>query len=272
MPVATLSSRKAMFLAAGLTLVAVESVGCALMYGAPADFQDIPPSPTADASRPPAVVTEPLPPRSCYAPSSFVAGAASTPSLGRAVCSADDIRAVRESCLGKVPAACEATIAANPECTRCAMGRLPDDTMVAPLGARVPLAGAAYVPAIEACGALVIGKPQCAVELSDEAACIASACGSCNLGVQYTQCVNEARAGVCVGVATKACRDAIASSRATWQSRCVGDTPEATFSKIATLFCGPPTGDAGAGDGGAADAEIVDGSSADAGTDGRAPL
>jgi len=187
----------------------------------------------------------PPPPASCYIEEDALAIKATAPALERGLCTAADIAELAD-CLTKGD--CKATIDKNKDCARCAIGALQgDNPETTPLGALLPVSDTTAVIATLACGAVITGRPECALELSNNTVCIESTCATCE-DDQSEACSAEAASKVCKDIAKKPCLDALGAARAQWEPRCTGSGAIQAFSKVALVFCGPPSGDAGSRD------------------------
>ena len=179
----------------------------------------------------------------CYAPDDALALTAAAPRLSPSLCTAAQIVGAQTACLG--PAATSATcnnyLAANRSCARCIFGALAGDTpATTPLGSLIPVSEDSVAPAIGGCAALIIGRPECAVPVSQQTVCTSSACATCMDAASEEACLGTASLGICAGLGDGACNAAIDATVATWGPRCRGAAFNDTYLKVATVMCGAP--------------------------------
>lgn len=179
--------------------------------------------------------------RGCYDPSTAEVLQAKAPVKGQNVCSPAAIEAVRVACLASASAAaCKSAIDANKDCARCILGALGGEK---PASTRAPVVlpagGATTVINVAACASIVVGRPDCALPLSKQAACTSSACNTC-AGAESASCSAAASCGACANVAySPECTAAVADASA-WEAKCRGQNQVETYTKVASFFCGAP--------------------------------
>ena len=171
-------------------------------------------------------------------------------------CTVPQITEFKTKCLGSGATGCDAFIDTNKDCSRCIFGALKGDTPdTTPIPALLPVSDKSVTLNVQACAALAIGKPECAVPLAQELVCVESACSTCTVAADATKCNQEAAADICKDVvaAAKACNTAITAARAQWTPICTeGTTFETTYPKLVNYLCGTggPSVDGGSTDAG----------------------
>lgn len=188
------------------------------------------------------------------APTCFVGGAVQllgqAPTPYRDVCSSADLAEAEGACPADPHGtACGAWQAAHPACARCLFGALGTDPPEStPLGALLPV-GKTSIPNVASCAALVVGRPECALDAARASACSAASCPSCASSAALSACRAYASATVCTIAPSESCRTAIDQGEGTWDRVCRAANTGATFAKIGAFFCGAAP-DAGASDSG----------------------
>ena len=155
-------------------------------------------------------------------------------------CTPAQISDARTNCPSLGGAGCDAFIKTNPDCARCMFGALNGEAFSAtPIPALIPTSRATNVtPNIAACAALVIGRPDCAVKLTEQVVCTESACATCESAAASNECSAIARAAVCRAVTDSVCFAAVNAATAQWQPICFGTSLDDTYFKVATYLCG----------------------------------
>ena len=105
-------------------------------------------------------------------------------------------------------------------------------------------------PNVAACAALVIGRPDCSVKLTQQVVCTSSACAACESDADDTACSAQVSEGICKTTVDKACNDAVNAAAAQWQPICRGTAFDDTYVKVANVLCGAGVADGGAQDSG----------------------
>ncbi|HRH00633.1 MAG TPA: hypothetical protein PLR99_30525, partial [Polyangiaceae bacterium] len=183
------------------------------------------------------------PPAACYVPDDALALTAAAPSLSPSICTAAQIVGAQTACLGptSTAATCNAYLAANRACARCIFGALSGDVpATTPVGALIPVSDATVTPNIGACAALVIGRPDCALPISQQVVCTNSACATCPDTASDDACQGTASLGICAGLGDGACNAAVDATVGTWGPRCRGAAFNDTYLKVAAVMCGAP--------------------------------
>lgn len=189
------------------------------------------------------------------APACFVGGAVPlvglAPTPYRDVCSTADLAEAEGACPADPHGtACGAWQAAHPACARCLFGALGTDPPEStPLGALLPV-GKSSIPNVASCAALVVGRPECALDAARASACTAESCPSCASSAALSACRAYASVTVCTIAPNESCRTSIDQGEGTWDRVCRAANTGATFAKIGAFFCGAAP-DAGASDSGA---------------------
>ncbi|HRG95372.1 MAG TPA: hypothetical protein PLR99_03920 [Polyangiaceae bacterium] len=165
------------------------------------------------------------------------------PTRSPSLCTDPVITEAVSACLSgtSTTAGCNAYIAANQACARCLLGGLDgDDFTKVPVGALIPLSDVAVSPNVAACAALVLGRPECALPVSQEVVCTSTACSACPAGSSAAACQAQASTAICMGVGDAACSAAIDAATAQWVPLCRGTAFKDTFEKVAHVMCGAP--------------------------------
>ncbi len=246
-PPETRSHRTAIVLGVASVVLAVESVACSAVYGAPGVWVDPPPPPGPDASIDAAFTPPPPTPPTCYSPGDVEPIVGVPPALSQGVCTPAALVALADACLDGA-GSCPATIAADRVCAACALGPYAGRSgPSAPIGAIVPAGGDAVAAATYACAALVIGRPECAVPAQRAVTCVTTACATCAPS-ELSTCAPKAEASVCSSafVVARSCLEAIDTRRGEWLGRCTGRTTRDGFLAVARELCGASPLDAGA--------------------------
>lgn len=246
-PPETRTNRTAIVLGVASVVLAVESVACSAVYGAPG-WVDPPEPSRPDASSTDAAFVPPTPTGpACYDPGNIEPIVGVPPTLAQGVCTSSALTALADACLDGGPS-CPTAIAADRTCAACALGPYAGRSgPTAPLGAIVPAGGDAVAAATTTCAALVIGRPDCAVSAQRAVTCVTTACASCSAS-DLTTCAPRAEAAACSSAFTvaRSCLDAIEARRGEWLGRCTGRTTRDGFLAVARELCASPAGDAGA--------------------------
>ena len=247
-PPETRASRAAIALGVASVLLAVESVACSAVYGAPIERSDPPARPSTDASSPDGAFVPPPPTGpACYDPGGIEPIVGVPPALAQGVCTSSALAAFADACLDGGPS-CQTAIAADRTCAECALGPYAGRSgPSAPLGAIVPAGGDAVAAATTTCAALVIGRPDCAVSAQRAVTCVTTACAACSASDLAT-CAPRAEAAACSSAFTvaRSCLDTIEARRGEWLGRCTGRTTRDGFLAVARELCASPVADAGA--------------------------
>ena len=212
------------------------------------------PSATPDSSLPPPPdignINEPPPPRSCYIERDALGLRGTVPSSGANKCSGRQIVDFKKTCIGGTAGQCTAYINANKDCARCMLGALKGDTPEAtPHPALLPIGRTIVTPNVVGCAALVLGRPDCAMKLTQHVVCTESACASCD-PEEGAECNSKAIAAICKTTVDDACESTVSAGQAQWEPICRGKTFDDTYPKVAAYLCGEggAVGDAGATD------------------------
>jgi len=139
--------------------------------------------------------------------------------------------------------------AENKACRACISGDATERRMPVLLPANQ--AGTRVYANTGSCGYSVIGKPECAIPAASSLMCRASACDSCDAKDTpgKATCDTAAREGICKQYEeSKACTDAATAAKAQIDAVCRGADFAGSFTKVATYFCGPPSGADGGAD------------------------
>ncbi len=243
----------------GCVLVALAGAACSSTVETQvSDASVVDSAPSATTVVPEAAPPKPRPdaaPAGCYDEAEAISLAKDTkpPQPGANVCSPAQIDAFLKACLGTTSDAtrCKAftDAAENKACRACISGDATERRMPVLLPANQ--AGTRVYANTGSCGYSVIGKPECAIPAASSLMCRASACDSCDPKDTpgKTTCDTAAREGICKQYEeSKACTDAATAAKAQIDAVCRGADFSATFTKVATYFCGPPTGADGGAD------------------------
>ena len=207
-----------------------------------------PPNPTTpppNPTTPPTTALDAGPDRrapgpACYEEADALAIQGTSPSTGRGLCTDAQLTALQTACLGGSAAGCDAAIAANTACARCVFGALAgDNPATTPLPALIPVSADSVSPNIAACAALVIGRPDCAVALTQQVVCTSSACSTCADQASDDACTATAEGAICRTTVNAGCNTAVNAAQATWAPVCRGTTFADTYTKVARYLCGP---------------------------------
>ena len=176
-------------------------------------------------------------PASCYDEEAALAVKGTAPAAGTNKCTSGQIGEFKTKCLGAGATGCDAFIEANKDCGRCIFGKLQGDTTDAPMPALIPVSEDSVSPNIASCAALVIGRPDCAIKLTEQVVCTSSACSTCESDADDTACSAKASEGICKTTIDKACNDAVNAAAAQWQPICRGTAFDDTYVKVANAIC-----------------------------------
>lgn len=187
---------------------------------------------------------------SCYDEEAALAVKGTAPAAGTNKCTSGQIGEFKTKCLGAGATGCDAFIEANKDCGRCIFGKLQGDTTDAPMPALIPVSDDSVSPNIASCAALVIGRPDCAIKLTEQVVCTSSACSTCESDADDTACSAKASEGICKQTIDKACNDAVNAAAAQWQPICRGTAFDDTYVKVANYMCGAGGSSTDAGGGG----------------------
>jgi hypothetical protein len=199
--------------------------------------QDARPAPVVDAS-----------PASCLDESSAIWLAATTPRPFQNACTAAQIPAYYAACVGvsSTTASCKAftDVAANKACDACITGGPLADggkNDAFPVILPADATGTRIYANLVGCGYLALGMPECVSNACNFLVCTSSSCSSCGFSsAAFVDCQAAAGASVCRDATeTAACKNAYAAGKATVDARCRGTDFAGTFTKVATLLCGP---------------------------------
>lgn len=240
-------NRAAIVLGVASVVLAVESVACSAVYGAPAGWVDPPERSRTDASSPDAAFVPPPTGPACYDPGNVETIVGVAPALAQGACTPSALAVLADACLDGGPS-CPSAIATDRNCAACALGPYAGRSGPStPLGAIVPAGGDAVAAATTTCAALVIGRPDCAVSAQRAVTCVTTACSACGPSDLAT-CAPKAESAVCNTSFTlaRSCLDAIEARRGEWLGRCTGRTTRDGFLAVARELCASPTADAGA--------------------------
>lgn len=163
--------------------------------------------------------------------------------LGR--CEAPDIEMFYSSCLaaGSTGATCDAFLSLNEACAGCLLAVGADGTFDGGTPVLIETSDGMYVLANTlACEAAAQGEPQCGGALADLGLCRFTACDTCGNASDYESCFDHAsspesacRAEIYVPPLCEAILDNPVAS-----PQCSGSSFLATYTNIATYFCGSP--------------------------------
>lgn len=204
-----------------------------------------PSTPPPNPSTPPTSPLDAGPDRSapapaCYEEADALAIQGTAPSTGRGLCSDAQLTTLQTACLGGSAAGCDAAVAANMACARCVFGALQgDNPATTPLPALIPVSEDSVSPNIAACAALVIGRPDCAVALSQQVVCTSSACSTCADQASDDACTATAEGAICRTTVNAGCNTAVDAAQATWTPVCRGTAFADTYMKVGRYLCGP---------------------------------
>lgn len=244
-------SRSVLFAGTALAIAAA-APACSLsmpVYGGPGVDVPLEDASARDGRAPP--VTTTTPPGSPDAAACFsslgdkVKG--SDPVAHRNLCDAQAIGEVERTCLTAVhgDVACKAWKDAHQECARCIFGPLDGEAAgSAPIGALIPSGPQSLMPNLGSCGALVLGRADCALPIAKASACTAGSCTACIGTVAKRDCEAFAETA-CVGTKERECDKALKDDFSVWASTCQGANLPATFTRVAYYLCGAPPLDAG---------------------------
>ena len=228
-PAPTRVNRKAMgFAAAVLTTVAVETVACSAVYGAPVEPIDCEEQDCGYAAR-------------CR-PRTLSSMGTGSFRIANQACTEESYQAIFQACFRQGGGTeCSSTAFPQPACARCLLGprdrEAPTDVSPGALLSRAPL-----LVNTGACAAVALGRPNCASHLTAYDFRVAEYCADCSDPGSFSACrADQATAFSGVDkVGAQAVSECIAlrdQGRAEWEPVCVGASPEETLDKVARVLC-----------------------------------
>lgn len=179
----------------------------------------------------------------CYDPDNVLTLTAAPPVMSPSLCTAAQISAYEVACTGATGStvACTDFTNTTPACARCLRGPLTgDNPATTPVSALLPISAALVTINIQACGALVMGRADCAIPVSKTATCLGSACIGCTSQPSNPACQTEAAGGICAAVGDPTCWRVVSDARSTWNASCQGASFSETLGKVGHVMCGPP--------------------------------
>ncbi len=212
------------------------------------------PSSAPDAALPPVIEPAPnveTPPNSCYIERDALGLRGTVPSNGANKCSGRQIVDFKSTCIAGTAAQCNAYISVNKDCARCMLGALKGDIPEAlPHPALLPIGATIVTPNVVGCASLVLGRPDCAMNLTQYVVCTESACSSCETEKAAAECQKSATAAICKPMVDADCAAALDAGQAQWAPICRGRNFDDTYPKVASYLCGEGMSRDGGADGG----------------------
>ncbi len=181
-------------------------------------------------------------PTSCYDAHAAPVLRGVAPTLGRDLCTPDEIRELSALCSGHGTAvsACSSYVEQHPKCGTCVLGpSVEDDAERFSLGVVYPTRHGRVAVNTASCAALMLDLEACVKPLAVQEACLDAACPTCETSDSKASCRAQAAKpeGLCASVMNAECTEAMDQGRASWERKCVGADAQASFVQVSTLFC-----------------------------------